>query len=418
MKLLEHQKEAIKKLKNGSILCAGVGTGKSMTSLGYYMLHYTDATYSVKDTYTPPKTEIQRQLIIITTAKKRDSKEWDIELARWGLSRDPEKTIGKMTPIVDSWNNIQKYDTFYGCFFIFDEQRVTGYGAWVKSFFKITKKNRWILLSATPGDTWMDYMPVFVANGFYRNKSDFMMQHVLLDPYITKFPKIRGYLNTEILEQHRNEVLVIMKYEKPTLSHHEDIFVDYNKDAYHIAWKDRFNVYKNKPIEQVSELFATIRRIVNTDRSRLEVVKELCSRHIRVIIFYNFNYELELLREMCDELNRPYGEWNGHKHDPIPDEDKWIYLVQYNAGAEGWECVDTNIMIFYSQSYSYRATQQASGRIDRLNTPFTDLWFYHVKSHAPIDAAISKSLNRKEQFNEKTYLEDLEEEAILKGESE
>lgn len=409
MELYPHQLEALKKMHNGCILCAGVGTGKSMTSLAYFMLNVSGGKYSKEGVYTPPK--YVRQLIIITTAKKRDSKEWERELNRWDLSTDIFSSEFKMGVIVDSWNNIKKYTNRYGSFFIFDEQRVTGYGAWVKSFLQITRKNQWILLSATPGDVWMDYLPVFIANGFYRYKKDFMLQHVMLAPYITKFPKIIGYINIDILEKHRNEVLVLMKYDKPVLTHHEDVFVGYDPEKYDIAWKKRFNPYKNRPIKQVSELFSTMRKIVNTDKSRIDAVKEICERKPRVIVFYNFNYELLLLREMCEEIGRTYSEWNGHKHDQIPVEDRWVYLVQYNAGAEGWECIDTNIVVFYSQTYSYRATTQAAGRIDRLNTPFTDLYFYHVKSLAPIDRGITKALNRKENFNENAYLQEEEENA-------
>lgn len=403
MELFEHQIEALKSMHNGCILCGGVGTGKSMTALAYYTTRVGNGVYR-DGSYKLP-TYIKR-LIIITTPKKRDSHEWDRELERFDIFCEGESpgSCG-LVPVVDSWNNIKKYDDLYGCFFIFDEQRVCGYGAWVKSFLRISRRNQWILLSATPGDVWMDYLPVFIANGFYKNKSDFMWRHVLLDPYV-KYPRVRGYINEHILEKHREEVLVTMLYEKPAVSHHIDIFVPYDAEKYHTVWKTRWNPYTDKPFKQISDLCVGLRRITNEDPRRLEKVQEICEQRCRVVIFYNFNYELEMLRDMCKQMDVTYSEWNGHKHEKIPDTDKWIYLVQYTAGAEGWECVETNTVIFYSQSYSYKATIQASGRIDRLTTPFTDLYFYHITSKSPIDVAIGKTLNRKEEFNEKAFVEE------------
>lgn len=90
-------------------------------------------------------------LCIITTARKRDTGEWDEELAHFYMSTDPEHDIYEHKVVVDSWNNIGKYVGVKNAFFIFDEQRVVGKGAWVKSFYKITQNNEWILLSATPG---------------------------------------------------------------------------------------------------------------------------------------------------------------------------------------------------------------------------------------------------------------------------
>lgn len=407
MKLFPHQKEALRHLHNGSILCGGVGTGKSTTSLAYYVTHGGDARYSDDDVYTPPT--YLRQLVIITTAKKRDSKEWDVDLGRFGLSRDKDSTACGMMPIVDSWNNIKKYVNWAGCFFIFDEQRLTGKGAWVKTFLKIANKNKWILLSATPGDVWIDYIPVFVANGFYKNRSEFMFRHVRLDPRVKNYPKIIGYFDEDILRRHQKEVMVIMLYEKPAIAHHVDIEVGYDAEAYWRVWKERKDPKTGKPFKQIAGLLSCLRQITNTDASRVQAVKQICEKRGRVIIFYNFNYELDLLREMCESLGATYSEWNGQKHEEIADSPRWIYLVQYNAGAEGWECIETNTVVFYSQSYSYRATTQAAGRIDRLTTPFTDLYFFHVKSQSPIDKGITQALNRKEEFNEKAFIKEMEE---------
>lgn len=401
VKLFEHQKKALKDMRNGCILYGGVGTGKSMTALAYYMIKVSGGSYSFDDIYTPPKKEFMRKLFIITTARKRNSKEWIREINRWDLS---EQDV-----VIDSWNNIKKYKKVRDAFFIFDEQKVTGKGAWVGSFINIARHNKWILLTATPGDSWLDYAPVFIANGYYRDRKDFIWQHVEYDPFITKFPKIRRFINTDILEERRKELLVLMKYDKPILLHHKDLNVLYDFASYTKVKKERWDIYTNEPIKDAAGYYRCLRRVVNSSKQRIDAVADLCQRTPRVIIFYSFDYELELLREMCSINEFVHYEWNGHKHEELPVgiDCKWVYLVQYKAASEAWECITTNVMIFYSQSYSYKDTVQAAGRIDRLNTPYKDLYYYHVKSDASIDKVISESLNRKEEFNESIYLEEL-----------
>jgi hypothetical protein len=305
--------------------------------------------------------------------------------------------------VVDSWNNIKKYKDVEGAFFIFDEQRVVGSGAWVKSFLQIAKNNNWILLSATPGDTWQDYIPVFIANGFYKNRTEFTREHIIYSRF-TKFPKIDRYLNTGRLIRLRNRILVNMDFRRETISHHEDVYVKYSIEKYKDVTRKRWNPWTNKPIVNASELCYSLRKVVNTDESRQLALLEIIEKHSRAIIFYNFDYELELLRNLYYGENVEVSEWNGHKHQPIPDGDKWIYLVQYNAGAEGWNCIKTDTIIFYSQNYSYKVMVQSSGRIDRLNTPYTDLYYYHLKSRSGIDLAISKALKNKKQFNEMRFV--------------
>lgn len=401
VQLFEHQKKALKQLRNGSILYGGVGTGKSMTALAYYMIKVCGGSYSYDDVYTPPSVDNMPSLIIITTARKRDSKEWLRELSRWDLN--------KSQVIIDSWNNIKKYKKVRDSFFIFDEQKVTGKGVWVNSFITIARNNKWILLTATPGDSWLDYVPVFIANGYYVNRRDFEWHHVEYDPYITKFPKIRRFINTDILEERRKELLVLMKYDKPVLLHHKDLIVLYDFMNYTKVKNDRWDIYTNEPIKDAAGYYRCLRRVVNSSSSRIASVLEICKTTPRVIIFYSFDYELELLREMCKNNDLTHYEWNGHKHEELPygTECEWVYLVQYKAASEAWECITTNTIIFYSQSYSYKDTAQAAGRIDRLNTPYKDLYYYHVKSEASIDRVISESLNRKEEFNEYVYLEEL-----------
>ena len=397
--LRDYQMDAVNKMKNGCILNGGVGSGKSRTSLYYY---FKENGGSINPDYVPMKNP-PKDLYIITTARKRDTLEWEGELAHFLMSTRREESMYQHNIVVDSWNNIQKYKDVHGAFFIFDEQRVVGSGAWVKAFLNITRKNQWILLSATPGDTWADYIPVFVANGFYKNKTEFIHRHVIYSRF-SKYPKIDRYVETNRLVRLRNSILIDMEFSRQTVPHHEDVYVKYSVEKYKDLMKERWNIFDNKPIKNASELCYLLRKVVNSDESRQVAVMELVEDHPKVIIFYNFDYELDILKNLYYGENVEIAEWNGHKHQPIPKSKKWVYLVQYTSGCEGWNCIKTDTIIFYSQNYSYKVMAQASGRIDRLNTPFKDLYYYHLKSRSGIDLAINKALTAKKKFNESKFI--------------
>ena len=396
--LRDYQLEAMNKMSNGCILNGGVGSGKSRTSLYYYFKQCGGTLEGGYHEMTNPV-----NLYIITTARKRDTFEWENELAPLRLSSKDELNYYKNKIVIDSWNNIGKYLDIKDAFFIFDEQRVVGSGTWVKSFLKITKVNKWILLSATPGDTWIDYIPVFVANGFYKNRTEFIREHVVYSNF-TKWPKVSRYVNTGRLIRLRNKILINMDFERQTIPHHEDIYCSYNVSNYKDVIKTRFNPFTNEPLQDAGGLCYCLRRVVNSDTSRQIELLELIEKHPKAIIFYNFDYELEILKNLYYGEGFEIAEWNGHKHEELPDGDKWVYLVQYTAGCEGWNCIKTDTIIFYSQNYSYKVMVQAAGRIDRLNTPYTDLYYYHLKSRSGIDLAISKALNAKKNFNEGKFI--------------
>lgn len=398
--LYPYQMDAVDHMKNGCILNGGVGSGKSRTGLFYYFKE--QGGWIGNGDYVPMKAP--RDLYIITTAMKRDSLEWVGELNNYRMNNDPNLNYYNNKIVIDSWNNIQKYINVYGAFFIFDEDRVTGKGAWVKAFYKIAKKNRWIILSATPGDTWEQYIPVFVANGFYRNKTEFTREHIQYDPRCKNYPRIMGYFNTGKLLYLRDQILIDMDFSRKTVPHHEDIYCTYDMVKYKDTIKRRWDPYKDEPIQQASGLCYVLRRIVNEHDSRQIELMKLAEDHPRMIVFYNYDYELEILRNLYYGENVKIAEWNGHLHQPIPESKRWVYLVNYGAGAEGWNCIKTDTIVFYSQTYSYKVLNQACGRIDRLNTPFTDLYYYHLKSRSGIDLAISKALKEKKQFNERKFV--------------
>lgn len=399
--LYDYQLDAVNRMKNGCILCGGVGSGKSRTSLAYY--YQEQGGQLGTRAYAPMQNP--RDLYIITTARKRDTKEWEGELSPFLLTTNPEVAYYKNKVVIDSWNNIGKYKDVHSAFFIFDEQRVVGSGAWVKAFLNIARKNKWILLSATPGDTWSDYIPVFVANGFYKNKTAFTREHIVYSRF-TKYPKIDHFINTGKLIRYRNDILVTMDFNRQTVAHHEDIFCSYDVAKYKDASKLRWDPFKNEPIINAAGLCRVWRKIVNTDESRQVALLELFEKHPKMIIFYNFDYELDILREVFENVDVTTAEWNGHLHQPVPNGRQWVYLVQYTAGAEGWNCISTDTIVFYSQNYSHKVMQQAAGRIDRLNTRFVDLYYYHLKSRSGIDLAISRALSQKRNFNEGKYVGD------------
>ena len=404
MELRDYQLDAINKMKNGCILNGGVGSGKSLTSLSYYYLQNGGSIkFLLGEDYVPMDDCDISDLYIITTARKRDTFEWEGEMSHFLLSTHDDCNMYDNKVVVDSWNNIQKYKDVTDSFFIFDEQRVVGSGAWVKAFLQIAKKNKWILLSATPGDTWSDYIPVFIANGFYKNKTEFMREHAVFSRF-SKFPKIEKYIGTGRLIRQRREILVDMKFKRETVQHHYDIYVTYDSTQYKDVMKRRWDIWNDEPIINASGLCYALRKIVNTHDSRSTKLLELFETHKKIIVFYNFDYELEILKSLYYGEDVIVAEWNGHKHEPTPTGNKWVYLVQYTAGAEGWNCITTDTIIFYSLNYSYKIMHQSAGRIDRLNTPYTDLYYYYMKTRSGIDLAIERALNDKKKFNESSFI--------------
>ena len=376
IELYPYQRKAVDRLHNGSVLCGKVGSGKSLTGLFYYMENHID-----------------KPLYIITVAKKRNDREWHRDFEALGIDG-----------VVDSWNNIEKYTDVKDAFFIFDEQRAIGYGKWGLAFIHIARKNNWIMLTATPGDVWMDWMCIFIANNFYRNKTDFVDQHVEYNPY-SKFPQIRRYHKTDKLERFRKYLAVPMQDFRTTKLNRKYINADFDKDLYKSVVKTRFNPYTEEPIMNASEFTQVLRRIINTsERRRIHAKQEIMTRD-KVIVFYNYTYELDILKEICQELDRAYYQWNGQKHEAIPDAETWVYLVQYTAGAEGWNCITTDTILFYSLNYSYRIMEQSEGRINRVNTSFENLYYVYLKSPASIDDAIERSIRSKKKFNERNWVE-------------
>lgn len=392
IQLTDYQISAIERLHNGSVLRGGTGSGKTLTSLVYIFEKILGGESPLYPGHNYKKQNRDIPIYVITTPRKRDENDWISEAA----------LVPVNLTIVDSWNNIKKYEKIENSIFIFDETKITGYGAWTYSFLKIAKRNKWILLSATPGDSLIEYASLFVANGFFKNKTDFERQHIIWSRF-TKYPKVDRYMNVSKLLKLRDSILVEMPDVRATTQNHKNVICDFDELNYKILFDRRWNIYDNKPIRDISQLCYLLRKLVNTDPSRIDALNTIYNKHPRLIIFYNFNYELYILREWCKSKKLLFAEWNGHNHDTLPDAKSWVYLCQYTAAQEAWNCITTDCIIFYSQTYSYKALHQSTGRIDRMNTPYKFLYYYHLVSLSSIDIAIQKTLARKENFNESKW---------------
>ena len=398
------QIQAVRQLQNGSILAGGVGSGKTLTSLAWYLTSVCNAA-SFKEGGSLAKKKVKGSptLYVITTAKKRDSLEWEEEAARLGLSTDPTCSFTGSSIVVDSWNNIGKYSDREHAVFFFDEQRASGSGRWVKEFLKITRKNTWLLLSATPGDVWMDYLPVFMAHGFFRTRTEFMEDHVIFDRF-AKYPKVKRYIGEAKLQRLRRSILVEMPVERHTTRERETVYCDYDRDLYKWVVKNRMDPWTEEPLRDAGGVCRILRKVVSDNDWRSEQAKRILSGNERVIVFYNYNYELDRILAVAESLGLPTAQWNGHRHDAIPAEPRWVYICQYTSAAEGWNCTSTDTVLFWSLNYSWRVTEQCEGRIDRLNTPYSRLKYYFLESHSSIDEAVRRSLSSKKVFNERAFV--------------
>ena len=373
--LFSHQEEALGRLENGKILVGGVGSGKSLVGAAW-------------------ASSMDRDVYVITTARKRDLKEWESEFDLLGG--------GQSNLTVASWNQIKNYSEVSGAVFIFDEQRLIGNGTWVKSFLRIAKRNKWILLSATPGDTWMDYVPVFIANGYYRNRTEFLDKHVVWDRF-AKYPKVSRYVQTDLLEARRRKVVVPMPVDRHTKRNREYLFLPYDKDIYTMVRKTRQDPETGEPLLNAAGVCLALRKVYENPSKRDDYVFDIYQRSRRIVVFDNVDYEREHLLTLKSKAT--VAEWSGHAHESIPNTDEWIYLVQYTAGAEGWNCTLTDTIVFYSLNYSWRILEQSEGRIDRINTPYTNLRYYYLATNSSIDKGILEAIQTKKAFNEPVFVQ-------------
>lgn len=141
------------------------------------------------------------------------------------------------------------------------------------------------------------------------------------------------------------------------------------------------------------------------NEERYSMIKELLeSTNDRMVIFYNFNAELEQLKVICEELDKPISQVNGSVKDldNFENIDNTVLLVQYQAGAMGLNLQKANKIIYFSLTESSDLFEQSKKRIHRIGT--TQPCFYYIlMCENSVEEDIYKSLLLKQDYNDALF---------------
>lgn len=135
--------------------------------------------------------------------------------------------------------------------------------------------------------------------------------------------------------------------------------------------------------------------------------KELVeSTQDRLIVFYNYNAELEALKRICDTLKRPYSQVNGQVKDlyAYENENNSITLIQYQAGAKGLNLQKANKIIYFTLTDKCEDWMQSQKRIHRIGQDKT-CFYYILMCKGSIEEDVYSALQRGTDFTDELFLE-------------
>lgn len=129
----------------------------------------------------------------------------------------------------------------------------------------------------------------------------------------------------------------------------------------------------------------------------------------RLIVFYNFTQELNLMMSVCDNAGRPYSIVNGSKRDltAYDKHDDSVTFVQYQAGAMGLNLQKACRMIFFTLPLSSELFEQAKKRIHRIGQD-RSCFYYELICKGTIEEKILATLNMRKDYTEELFRKDEE----------
>ena len=285
------------------------------------------------------------------------------------------------------------------------------------------------ILTGTPqSNGYIDYYNQFHFLGYLdMNQTNFKKRYAITQMMQYGagpiFQEIIGYRNTEELDEmiHNHSVFYDRKLDDEELPDEIPVyFPSYPK--YRKISNDKVYEFKDGTLEIYDTLGAGVmlqRQLAsgyiskggNTevlDKSKLDWMRDFLEGYDeRVVVFYNYNAELEQLKQLLERLDRPYSEYNGHRKDlrAFQESSEGVVLANYGSASTGInDFVIASTMVMYSLTTSYIDFEQAKKRIDRIGQTKKPL-FYFLIMKGTIDARVYHSLQEGKDFDERMYAE-------------
>lgn len=141
------------------------------------------------------------------------------------------------------------------------------------------------------------------------------------------------------------------------------------------------------------------------NKDKLEAFRDLVeSTNDRLIVFYNFNAELEALKGICESVGRSISLVNGQGRDLLSyeNDNSSITLIQYQAGAMGLNLQKSNRIIYYTPPLSSELFEQSKKRIHRIGQSKT-CFYYYLTCKGSVEEKIYKTLAMRRDYTEALF---------------
>lgn len=280
-----------------------------------------------------------------------------------------------------------------------------------KALYHVAKNASFFIgLSGTPmPNGWIDFANYSKIFGFTKGITEFKKKYCDIQTY-KGFPEIVGYWRIPELEKQWRSIAKPLSRENAT-ELPERTFYNIKLKAPRIYFEylvDRKNE-QGVLLDNPSKLAHALRQSLAKNKiDRLDEI--LSSTSDNVVVFYNYELELQLIKEMLAKKHKDkmMFEQNGHKHE-IPPKEAWervhnsVTLAHYKSGATGVEMQYANITIYYSPTYSYAEYEQSKGRTHR-NGQTKKCIYYRFYSVGTIEKNIWECIAQKKDFSEKLWI--------------
>ena len=272
-----------------------------------------------------------------------------------------------------------------------------------------------ILLSGTPvGGKYENLWSQCRLLGWYISKTEFWNRYIktrLIDVNGFSLPIVVGYTNIRDLKDNLREHGAVFLKSSEVLDLPEQVDIK----QYVEATKDYKAFKKNSIIEIEDDTLVgdnILKKMLyerqlcgEYNENKLNALKEIMeSTNNRLIIFYNFTKEKDLIVDICKKLNKSYSIINGEIKDLTAYEtnEDSITIVQYQAGAMGLNLQKANKIIYFTLPLSSELFEQSKKRIHRIGQVDT-CFYYYLLAKGTIEESIYKTLLMRKDYTNELY---------------